>query len=887
VADVRPNPDELLQKIQAREESSKKGRLKIFLGASAGVGKTYAMLAESHQLLERGIDLVVGLAVTHGRKETEALIDRLPTTLPKLVEYRGVMLKEFDLDAVLIRRPKVVILDELAHSNAPGSRHPKRWQDVQELLESGIDVYTAINIQHIESLNDVVAQIAGIQVKETVPDAMLARADEIELIDITPDELRQRVREGKVYIPDQVDHALEGFFKTGTLIGLRELALRRVADQVDAQMELFRKDEGSSAVWATREKILVCIAPNRLGEKVLRTAARMGAASKAQVIALFVESSRQRSRSAAELQVAEKALARAEELGIEVSRRAGHDIVAEIMRFAQSRNITSIVVGKPIKSRWREICFGSVVDELIRRSGEVNVYVISGEVHASSRRLNFSQEAKFTVADALIGIGYVLAATLVSSAMFHVLPRETISMVYLLAITICAARSKIGAALICSALSVAAYDFCFIPPRLQFSVSDAAYFPTFAVMLGLGIIISGLTTKLKNESALASTRERRAAALYDATKEMAKTRGRDNIATVATRKIAQDLELDTCVFMPGSGGRLSVVTRSRSHFENDHRETPVAHWVFDNARPAGATTDTLPSALGLYLPLKTTEEVVGVVGMKSLVEGERLDHNQIAIMQAFCNGLALAIERASLAKQSAEARLDAETERLRNALLSSVSHDLRSPLTAIAGAASALRDGVGDPGALADTIFQESQRLNRHVRDLLDMTRIESGAVKPNLEWNSLEEAVGGALARTERQLKDRTVHISLPSDLPLLQFDASLIEQALVNLLENASIHTPPASPIEITAEEAPGKVNLSVIDHGHGVPDHEKIKVFEKFHRESEVQEGFGLGLAISRAIARIHHGDLVLLDTVGGGATFMLELPKLDSPPDVPRG
>jgi two-component system sensor histidine kinase KdpD len=885
--ELHPSPDELLAQIQHQEKRAKEGRLKIFMGASAGVGKTYAMLAESHQLLERGVDLVVGLAVTHGRKETEALLHQLPVIPCKTIEYKGVLLKEFDIDAILIRRPKVVVLDELAHSNAPGSRHPKRWQDIQELLESGIDVYTAINIQHIESLNDVVAQISGVQVKETVPDAIISRADELELVDITPDELRQRVSEGKVYVPEQVGHALEGFFKTSNLTALRELALRTAADQVDAQMEHFRKGEGGHGIWATRERVLICIAPNRLGEKVLRTAARIGNASKASLTALYVESNRQSSRSDHEREVAERALARAEELGIEVARRAGHDIVAEILRFAHSKNITSIVVGKPIKERWKEIVHGSVVDELIRRSGNINIHVVSAEIEESASPKKPSEGISFEWKDLIVGLAFMGAATLASALVFPMLPRETIVMIYLIGISSCAAKSRIGAALVCSVSSVAAYDFFFVPPRFQFSVSDAAYLPVFGVMLGIGVLVSTLAERLKNEFRRSSDRERRAAALYEATKEMAKTRGRDNIAAAATQKISEDLEIDACVYLPDENNRLKLVSRSRSHFENDHRETPVAQWVFDNGRPGGASTDTLPSAKGLYFPLKTTESVVGVLGAKALIEGAKLDSNQVALLNTFTNGLALAIERATLAKVSAEARLDVESERLRNALLSSVSHDIRSPLTAIAGAASALRDSVGDPHQLAETIYQESERLNRHVRNLLDMTRIESGAVKPNLDWNSLEETVGGALARTDWQLAGREVTTSLPPDLPLLRYDAALVENALVNLLENAAKHTPPGSKIEIRVASANGKVSLAVVDHGRGVLDSDKEKVFEKFHRESEEQEGFGLGLAISRAIARIHQGDVSVSDTPGGGATFSINLPVGGPPPEVPVG
>ena len=887
MTNTRPDPDALLQKLQSEEQREHRGRLKLFLGASAGVGKTYAMLSEAQQLLNRKVDVVIGVIETHGRAETERVSTGLPVIGQRPVEYRGVTLRELDIDAVLARRPSLVLVDELAHTNVPGSRHIKRWQDVDELLEAGISVYSALNIQHMESLNDVVAQITGVQVKETVPDAFVQKADEIELIDISPDELRERLREGKVYVPTQVDVALEGFFRKGNLIALRELALRTAADQVDTQMQLYRKDEGIRALWATRQRVLVCIAPNRLGGKVVRAAARIGKTVHSEMVALYVESDRQARRSDEERARAEEALRLAEEMGIETSRRTAHDIVGEILAFAASKNVSLIVVGKPIKQRWKEILHGSVVDELVRRSGDINVYVISDDAQdgPTRRRLpKLTPNTQDNPIDYVVSVTACIVATGLSALIYAHLPDANVVMLYLLGIALASYRTGIRPALACSILSVACYDFFFVKPRFQFSVSDAAYLPTFMVMLGAGLLIATLTQRLKAEANHSVARERRTSALYEVTRAMAKSRGRQEIADAAADRIRDDFHLDVAVMTPNERGRLTPLARSRSHFENDHTEWPVAQWAFDNGKLAGTTTDTLPSAKGFYIPLISGTTSQGVLGVKPLVEGEALDPSLQTLMQTFASGLAVALERAQLARESHRARLEAESEKLRNALLSSVSHDIRSPLTAIAGAASSLLEHRGDADVLAETIYKESQRLNRHVRNLLDMTRLESGTVKPNLDWNNVEELVGGALARSESVLSDHPIETELPPDLPLIRVDGPLIEQALVNLLENAGRHTPPGTHVLVAARIEGRNLALRVIDNGPGISEEIASHIFDKFESFDPTRQGFGLGLPIVRAILRIHEGE-AKLEARTPGATFLLLIPLSNNPPEVP--
>jgi len=888
VTNTRPDPDALLQKLQVEEQRERRGRLKLFLGASAGVGKTYAMLSEAQQLLSRKVDVVVGIIETHGRPDTERMAVDIPVIGQRPIEYRGVTLRELDIDSVIARRPTLVLIDELAHTNAPGSRHIKRWQDVDEILEAGISVYTALNIQHMESLNDVVAQITGVQVRETVPDAFVQKADEIELIDISPDELRDRLREGKVYVPTQIDVALEGFFRKGNLIALRELALRTAADQVDNQMQLYRRDEGIRAVWATRQRVLVCIAPNRLGGKVVRTAARVGKTSHSELLALYVESDRQARRPPEERGKAEEALRLAEEMGIETARRSGHDIVGEILAYAASKNVSLIVVGKPIKQRWKEILHGSVVDELVRRSGDINVYVISEETADRPARRFIPRIAPVIEdkpADYVLAVVAALLASAANAAIYGRLPSENVVMFYLLGITFTAFRTGTRPALACSLISVACYDFLFVPPRFQFSVTDAAYIPTFAVMLGVGLLIATLTQRLKGEALHSVARERRTSALYEVTRAMAKSRGRQEIADAAADRIRDDFHVDVAVLAPNERGRLTPLTRSRSHFENDHQEWPVAQWAFDNGKFAGSTTETLPSAKGLYLPL-ISGSTLGVLAVKPLVDDDELDPALRGLMQTFANGLAVALERAQLARESHKARLEAESEKLRNALLSSVSHDIRSPLTAIAGAASSLREHRGDPDVLAETIYNESERLNRHVRNLLDMTRLESGTVKPNLDWNNVEELVGGALARTESILANHQVETDLAPDLPLIRVDGPLIEQALVNLLENAGRHTPPGTSVLVAARPEGPNLAIRVIDNGPGISEDIATHVFDKFESFDPSRQGFGLGLPIVRAILRIHDGE-AKLESSAPGATFLLLIPLSNNPPEVPVG
>ena len=885
--DERPDPDALLREVEALEGKRDRGRLKVFLGASAGVGKTYAMLAEAREQRERGVDVLAGLVETHGRKETMALAEGIEVLPLREVEYRGVQLTEFDLDGALARKPQLILVDELAHTNAPESRHPKRWQDIEELLFACIDVYTTVNVQHLESLNDVVAQVTGVMVRETVPDAFIDRADEIEVVDIPPEELRQRLREGKVYLPERIEHALEGFFSTGNLIALRELALRRAADRVDAQMQSYRAQSGQVGTWTARPRLIVCIAPNRLASRVVRSAGRIAAATHAEMIALYVESDRQTGRPAEDHERARTALRLAVSLGMETVTLSAHDIVGEVIRYAEKRGANLILVGKPIRARWREVLFGSVVDELVRRSGDIDVHVITGQPDKSARRNRVEVPEGASIKTYLWTIGVVVLATGVCELMRGRFAAPNIVMIYLLGVATVASRFGPREAILAAIASVLTFDFEFVAPRRSFGVSDTQYFVTFAVMLGVALLISSMTLRIRRQARLSSERERRTAALYELSKELSRRRGKIEIAEAAAKEIRAVFEGDAVVLLPREES-LRVIVPSRDGFEKDPKEHAAADWVMEHGEQAGNGTETLPTSVALYLPLQGETSTLGVVAFRS-AKPEPMAPDQRYLLETFVNGLALAIERANLAREFHEARIQVESEKIRSALLSSISHDLRTPLTSIAGAASSLQAGIGDAHELVDTIYQESMRLNVQVQNLLDMTRLQSGDVEINLDWQSVEELVGSALRRSAVLLGTREIDVKIPEDLPLLQVDAGLVERVFVNLFENVAAHTPPDSPLQIWADVLTDTVRVAVADRGPGLPKGAEARVFERFFgRGGKEAGGFGLGLTIARAVMKLHDGRIWAKNRDDGpGAVFYVEFPKPTNPPQVPSG
>jgi two-component system sensor histidine kinase KdpD len=888
MAEQRPDPDALLKRVQEEEGRQARGKLKIFFGATAGVGKTYAMLSAAHEQKADGVDTVIGWVETHGRAETDALIKGLEVIPPRTIEYRGATLRDLDLDGALARRPALILVDELAHTNAPGSRHPKRWQDVQELLDAGINVYTTINVQHLESLNDVVAQITGVVMKETVPDSVVERADDMELIDLPPDDLLQRLREGKIYLPEQAERALQHFFRKGNLIALRELALRRTAECVDEKMQEYRRDHAVERTWPAGECIMVCVNLKPRGPHLVRAARRMTAGLHAKWIAVYVQTPRHLGLPQSERDQAINTLRFAEDLGAETVTLSGANVSQELLGYARMRNVTKIIVGKPVRARWKEWVFGSVVADLVRNSGDIDIYVITGEAGEARplARAALQRTSRWPAYGK--GTAVVAACSALAWLMDPFFGLANLIMVYLVGVVLVATRWGRGPSILASLLSVAAFDFLFVPPYLTFAVSDTQYLVTFAVMLGVALVISGLGARTRVQAEVARQRERRTAVLYAMSRDLATNRGVDTLANLAARHLRDVFDSQIAVYLVGPDGRLRLHMSEQFFFEFDPKDTGVADWVFEHGQRAGVGTDTLPGAGALYLPLIGSRGTIGVVAVRPSSPGGGLDLEQLHLLEALTSQMALALERAQLSEATQRARVEAETERMRSAILSSVSHDLRTPLATITGAASSLLDkGSSLPGSgrdeLARSIYEEANRLERLVRNLLDMTRLEAGALQLHKQWHPLDEVVGAALNSLERRLGERKVEAAVPADLPLVHLDGELIRQVLINLVENALKFSPPQGVIELRASASGTSVLVEVADHGPGLPPGEEIRIFDKFYRAGPPREGgVGLGLAICRGIIEAHQGRIWAENRPGQGARFLFTLPLEASQP-----
>ena len=884
----RPDPDELLARVKEAETRQARGKLKIFFGAAAGVGKTYAMLEAARGQRAQGIDVVVGWVDTHGRVETEALLGGLEILPRRAVEYRGTALKEFDLDAALGRRPALMLVDELAHSNAPGSRHAKRWQDVLELLDAGINVYSAMNVQHVESLNDVVAKITGVIVRETVPDSIFQHTDELELIDLSPDDLLHRLRDGKIYIPEQAREAVDNFFRKGNLIALRELALRVTAQHVDAEMRHYMRDHAIRQTWPVRERLLVCIGPSPSSIRLVRAAKRMAEGLGAEWIVAYVETPAQvRLPQEARDRVAQT-MRLAEQLGAEVHTLTGQRMSDEILAFARSRNVSKIVVGKPERPLWRRIAMGSIVDTIVQGSGEIDVYVITGDRDDSRPLPPRTWQTQTNWPPYGYALAVVAFCTGIAWAMFPYFAFSNLIMVYLLGVIVVATRYGRGPSLLASLTSVAAFDFFFVPPYYTFAVSDSQYFITFSVMLIVAVVISGLANRIRAQAESAREREGRIAALYAMSRELASTRGVEDLLAVATRHITELFRARVTIRLPDARGRLGEVTGG-AEFPMEASEVAVSQWVYEHGRVAGQGTDTLPGAAGLYVPLLGSRGAVGVLGLRPTDPRSLQAPEQLHQVETFASQTALAIERAQLAAAAEQAQVRAETERLRNSLLSSVSHDLRTPLASITGAASTLLENearldTATRRDLLEALHEEADRLNRLVQNLLEMTRLEAGALVPHTAWHSVEEVVGAALGRFGRSLAERPVTTRIPAELPLVPMDDVLIEQVLINLIDNAIKYTPTGTPIELSADETGAAVVVEVADRGPGLRPGEERLIFEKFHRTDPAPSvrGAGLGLAICQGIIQAHGGRIWAENRAGGGVALRFALPLKDMPP-----
>jgi len=886
----RPDPEALLEQVRQEEERQRQGKLKVFFGAAPGVGKTFAMLEAARKRREEGVDIVAGLVETHGRSETDALLEGLEILPRRPFYYKGKTLHEFDLDAALTRNPSIILVDELAHTNVPGARHRKRWQDVRELLCAGISVYTTVNVQHLESLNDVVYQITGVAIRETLPDSFLERADEIELIDLPPDDLLQRLKEGKVYIPDQARKAMENFFRKGNLIALRELALRRTAERVDEQMEHYRRDQGVKAIWPATERILVCVGPNPRSIRLIRAARRMAAGLRAEWIAVNVEAPTHVRPSEEDKRLLAEHIRLAESLGAETVTLTGHRVSEEILRYARLRNVGKIIVGKPTHPRWKDKILGSPLDEIVRGSGDIDVYVITGDAPESApRRVEKKALPPWKPSEWLWALSTVAAATGIAAVMFPYFELLDLVMVYLLGIVVAAIRTSRWPTLAATLLSIAAFDFFFVPPYYTFAVADVRYAVTFGVMLVVALVISGLTLRVREQAEAARGRERKTAALFGLSRDLARERKKDRLSEIAVKHIGEVFLSQVVILIPDERGHLVVSSTGVGTFALDEKEMGVAQWVLENRQAAGIGTDTLPGAKALYLPMIASSGPVGVIGILPGNPEEPFEPEQIHLLETFANQTAMAMERVILAQEAQKERLSAEKQSLRNILLSSVSHDLRTPLAAIIGSADTLLRKGDDLAAenrkeLIQSIREEAERLNQIVRNVLNMTRLESGAIQIRKERQSLEEITGAVIDRLSDRLNGHTLNVQIPEDLPLIPFDPLLMEQVLTNLLENALRYTPPGTAIELTARVQKAEVLVELADRGPGIPEGQQEQIFDKFTRGRVPGGGVGLGLSICRVILEAHGGRIWAENRPGGGAVFRFTLPVEGEPPRI---
>lgn len=893
----RPDPDSLLAKVQLQESKERRGKLRIYFGSSAGVGKTFAMLLAARKLQSEGCDAVVGIVETHGRAETLALLDGLEILPPKSVSYRGKTLTDFDLDAALGRRPGLILVDELAHSNAAGARHPKRWQDVEELLAAGIDVFTTLNVQHLESLNDVVGGITNVRVWETVPDTVFDAADEVVLVDIPAEELLARLKAGKVYIPQQAERAVNNFFRRGNLMALRELALRRTADRVEGDVQAYRVDKSIVSIWKTATALLTCVGPDAGAERVVRAAARLASQLNADWHAIYVETPALQRLPAARRETILATLNLAQNLGATTAVIANPEVAESVVAYARKHNLSKLVIGRNPSRRllpWQR----SSGQKLSLLAPDIDLIEIGkssdlgpgdgikpvalAPTMPGPEAVDRRKRKRLRYLWAAIACGTVTALSMPLAGHFD---RSNIVAIYILTVVLVAVRFGRGPAALAAVLCVTAFDFFFVPPLYSFAVSDVQYLLTFGIMLAVGLITGQLTAGLRSQARVALHREERAGALYELARNLSGAVQVDQVVKISDESIEHTFHAMAALLLPDAKGKLVMASeRSPPSLPVD---TGIAQWAFDKGLPAGFGTDTLPGSEVLYVPLRAPVQARGVLALKANNRRLLRIPEQRQLLDTFAALIAIALERVHYVGVAQDALVRMESERLRNSLLAALSHDLRTPLTVLVGLAESLALTKPPLSAAqretAEAIQDEARRMSTLVSNLLDMARIESGEVTLNLQWQPLEEVVGAALDSARQMLKQHRVVVNLPKELPLVRFDALLIERVLVNLLENASKFTPPGSTVTLSAEVVAGDLKVSVSDNGPGLPPGREEAVFQKFTRgdRESATPGVGLGLAICRAIVESHHGTIIGINNRNGGVTFTFTLP-LGTPP-----
>ena len=888
--DSRPDPDQLLAQIERERIQADRGRLKIFFGATAGVGKTYAMLSAVHQQCQHK-KVLIGIVETHGRKETLALLDGLAILPMKEVEYKGRQLKEFDLDQALLEKPDLILIDELAHSNVPGSRHPKRWQDVEELLSAGIDVYSTINVQHLETLNDVVGGITGVRVWETVPDHVFDAADEVVLVDLPPDELLQRLKDGKVYLPQQAERASKNFFRKGNLIALRELALRRSADRLDHEVIKYRKENAVATVWQTRESILACIGPGEEAEKVVRSAARIASQLQVPWHAVYVETPALQNLPAKARERVLKAISMAEEMGARAVTIGGHDAAETVANYAREQNLSRLIVGSSAKGHWR-FWQKTFLDDVSAKASDLDVLKIARGVVSRVAEEGLETDDSWLKQLRAPWLSYGLSLLvcgltgLIAAPLSGAIELPNIAMFFLLAVVLVSVKYGLGPSIMASLVNVLVFDYFFVPPRFSFAVSDVQYIFTFIVMFVVGLITAKLTTGLTYQAKIANRREQRVKSLYEMSRDLSGALVREQVAEISQHFVAVEFKAKSALLLADDNDRLEIVKTVKT--DDLPLDLSIARWSFDHDKEAGNGTDSLPGVGLRYLPLRAPMRTRGVLVIDSPSTTRLKSPEQRRLLDTFARLLAISLERIHYVSVAQQSSIQIESERLRNSLLSAISHDLRTPLTALVGLADSL-EMLAAPLTekqleITALLREKALKMSSQVSNLLDMARLQSGTVRLNKQWLPIEEVIGTAIKSAQPLSEGRKVEVNLSPDFPLLKVDPVLLERVFINLLENAYKYTPRDSLISIGGGLASSSfAEIWVQDNGPGLPLGKEEEIFRKFERgqkESAIS-GVGLGLTICRAIIEAHGGKITGQTSNTGGARFTLVLP-LGQPP-----
>ncbi len=874
--DNRPDPDELLSALKKEEEHAKRGKLKIFFGMCAGVGKTYDMLKSAHEALDKRIDVVIGYVETHKRPETLALLAGLAIIPRKKIAYHNVQLEEMDTDAILARKPELVLVDELAHTNAPECRHTKRYQDVLELLNAGIDVYTTLNVQHLESRADTVAQFTGSIVRETVPDSVFAQADDVEVVDISPAELLGRLAEGKVYTPERSQQAVQNFFRKGNLTALREMALRLTAERVDHQLRDYLQGQRITETWKSSQRLLVGLSQSPSSTSIIRWARRMAYAMNATWIAVYVESSTPLSDGAKEQLQHNIKLAR--ELGAEIITTSDDDVATALIRTAHQQNATQILIGKPMR---RSLFRLTLADKIIERSGTLDVYVVGDHVGVTVRK------KKAPIPSPRSGLAQYVASSLIIAFVAlgcypfaQMLGYRTVSLILLLALTILPLRLGVGPVLLAATLSALLWDFLFIPPYFTFAVALPQDFLMLSTYFVFASVSSLLTSRVRAREQAIRLRESHATALYTLTQKLIKAKTQDEVATAAVENLSLFFNAKVALFFSEADGDIFTKEHPASTFLVSEKELGVAAWVYWNERKAGRYTDTLPAADAMYYPISGPRYSLGVIGLAPN-EMKHFSIDQESLLQNFIAQIASTLEREQLNEMAKRSVLYAESEKLYRTLFNSISHELRTPVAAIMSASEGLLGAESRDGSLqselAGEIHTAGERLNHLVGNLLDMTRLESGQLRLSLDWCDVRDIMNTALNILKKELAQYPVTVDVPDDVPLIKLDFVLIEQAVVNLLHNASLYTPPGTSVLISAQVQKNELSIIIEDNGPGFPIDAQNKLFDKFYRvPGTATGGTGLGLSIARGFVEAHGGAITAENKTEGGARFIIRIP-----------